>query len=107
ILPTLRAVMLETTGRDIPVAITEANSHWSAALGGVASPDSHYNAIWWADVLGRLIQHDPTIVAYFDLQSNSRRGGWGLMATYEVRPTYYVYQIYKQFGQTRLFAEST
>lgn len=106
ILPSMRRVIAETTGRDIPVAITEANSHWSAALGGEASPDSHYNAIWWADVLGRLIQHDPFIVGYFDLQSNNRRGGWGLMATYEVRPTYYVYQIYRQFGQKRVFAES-
>lgn len=106
ILPSVRQVIAETVGRDIPVAITEANSHWSAALGSEASPDSHYNAIWWADVLGRLIQHDPFIVGYFDLQSSGKRGGWGLMAVYEVRPTYYVYQIYKQFGQIRLFAES-
>lgn len=107
ILPALRAIIQEETGRDLPVAITEVNSHWSDSIGGEATNDSYYNAIWWADVLGRLIQHDPAIVAYFDLQSSNRRGGTGLMATYEVRPTYYVYQLYQQFGQTRLLAEST
>jgi hypothetical protein len=105
-LDNLRAVVQETTGRELPVAVTEANSHWSAALGGEASPDSHYNAIWWADVLGRLIQDDPFAVGYFQLQSSDGLGGWGLLEQYTVRPTYYVYQVYKQFGTQRLLSES-
>ncbi len=106
IIPNLRQVVLEETGRDLPVAVTEANSHWSKAIGGEATPDSHYNAIWWADALGRMLRHEPFIVAYFDLQSSDGRGTWGLMATYNVRPTYYVYQFYQRFGQQMVEAQS-
>lgn len=106
ILPSLRAVILETTGRDdIPVAITEANSHWSANIGGEATPDSHFNAIWWADVLGRLINDQPYSVLYFDFQSFDARGGWGLLNRYNVRPTYYTYQLYQQFGTELVASE--
>lgn len=103
ILPNLRQVIEETTGRtDLLVAVTEANSHWSSNSGTEASPDSHYNAIWWADVLGRLIKNQAFIVNYFDLQSKESRGGSGLLATYTVRPTYYVYQLYQRFGNQLL-----
>ncbi|MAU12785.1 MAG: hypothetical protein CL607_23380 [Anaerolineaceae bacterium] len=98
-LENLRQVILEETGRtDLPVAITEANSHWSSASQGEASPDSHYNAVWWADSFGRLLQDEPEIIGYFDFQSLPSRGGWGLLARNDVRPTYYTYQLYKQFG---------
>ncbi|GAB4518094.1 MAG: hypothetical protein OHK0046_25430 [Anaerolineae bacterium] len=107
ILPALRAVIEETTGRtDLPVAVTEANSHWSANQQGEATPDSHYNAVWWADVLGRLISDQPFIVNYFDMQSAARRGAWGLLEVYNVRPTYYTYQIYQRFGTTLVESES-
>lgn len=107
IIPFLRDVIAETTGRDIPIAITEVNSHWSAVIGGEASPDSFYNAIWIGDVLGRLIKQGVFIVAYFDLQSSDNRGGFGLFSRYEARPSYYTYQIYKQFGSKLLVANST
>jgi len=108
ILPALRAVIKETTGReDIPVAVTEANSHWSNNIGGEATPDSFYNAIWWADVLGRLIRDGAFIVNYFDFQTGAGRGGWGLLANYDVRPTYYTYQLYQGFGTELLFASSS
>lgn len=108
ILPNLRQVILETTGRDdIPVAITEANSHWSSSIGGEATNDSFFNAIWWADVLGRLIKDQPIIVNFFDFQTSTSRGGWGLLAQYEVRPTYYVYQLYQRFGTELLFSDSS
>ncbi len=108
ILPALRAVIKDTTGReDMPVAITEANSHWSSSIGGEATNDSFFNAIWWADVLGRLISDQATIVNYFDLQSHDGRGGWGLLAKYEVRPTYYTYQLYQRFGTDLVYSESS
>ncbi len=108
ILPSLRAVIEETTGRtDLPVAITEANSHWSGTIRGEATPDSHFNAIWWADVLGRLINEQPAIVAYYELQTQDARGGWGILARFEVRPTYYTYQLYQRFGSELLYADST
>ncbi len=107
-LENLRQVILEETGRDdLPVAITEANSHWSSAQYGDASPDSHYNAIWWADALGRLLQDEPFIVGYFDLQTLPARGGWGLLARDDVRPTYYVYQLYQRFGTQIVATDST
>ncbi len=103
----LRATIREITGRDLPIAFTEVNSHWSAAIGGEASPDSLYNAIWWADVLGRLIREGVFIVAYFDLYSPSGgRGGWGLLDRYNPRPTYYVYQLYQRFGDELVLASS-
>lgn len=106
-LPALRELVDEYTGRDLPVAITEANSHWSAAADGEATPDSHFNAIWWADVLGRLLLDEPFAVGYFDLQSNPGRGGTGLMSRYDPRPTYYVYQLYQRFGTELVFAATT
>ncbi|MFW5696275.1 MAG: GH39 family glycosyl hydrolase [Phototrophicaceae bacterium] len=104
----LRAVVTEITGRtDLPVAITEASSHWSSAQHGEASPDSHYHAIWWADSFGRLLQDAPFIIAYYELQTPTSRGGWGLLGQYEVRPTYYVYQLYQRFGHRVVATESS
>jgi hypothetical protein len=106
IIPNLRAVIRETTGRDLPVAVTEVNSNWSHAVGGEATPDSFYNAIWWGDVLGRMIRQKVDIVAYFLLQCRTSQGGYGLLAGFEVRLTYYVYQMYKHFGDELLYASS-
>lgn len=106
IVPNLRALIRETTGRDLPVAVTEVNSDWTHAIGGEATPDSFYNAIWWGDVLGRLIRQRVDIVAYFLLQCPSALGGYGLLARFDVRPTYYTYQMYKQFGDELLYASS-
>lgn len=106
ILPNLRDVIQQTTGRDIPVAVTEANSHWSSSIRGEATNDSFYNAIWWADVLGRLISDQAVIVGYFDFQSSGDRGGFGLLDRYDVRPSYYTYQLYKQFGTELVASES-
>jgi hypothetical protein len=106
IIPNLRAVIRETTGRDLPVAVSEVNSNWSHATGGEATPDSFYNAIWWGDVLGRMIRQKVDIVAYFILQSDVGQGGWGLIAKFDVRPTYYTYQMYKRFGEELLYASS-
>ncbi|NIS78700.1 MAG: hypothetical protein GTO14_00370 [Anaerolineales bacterium] len=106
IIPNLRVLIRSTTGRDLPIAVSEVNSDWSHATGGDATPDSFYNAIWWGDVLGRLIRQRVDIVAYFLLQSQTRTGGWGLLARFEVRPTYYVYQMYKHFGDELLYASS-
>ena len=104
IIPYLRSLIIETTGRELPIAVTEVNSHWSNAIGGEASPDSFINAIWWADVLGRMIENDVDIVNYFTLQSHPSIGGYGLLTRSQPRPAYYVYQIYKEFGDTLVFS---
>jgi hypothetical protein len=100
IIPNLRSVIREAAGRDLPVAITEINSHWNHVFSGAASPDSHFNAVWWADVLGRMIRQRVDIVNYFALSTASEP--FGLLARYEPRPTYFTYQLYKAFGETLL-----
>ena len=104
IIPYLRNLIIETTGEDLPIAITEVNSHWSNAIGGEATPDSFMNAIWWADVLGRMIANKVDIVNYFSLQSNNSIGGYGLFGRSDPRPTYYVYKIYEDFGENLVFS---
>jgi len=106
IIAVLRQDIQEAVGWDMPIAVTEINSHWTNTGGGEASPDSFYNAIWWADVLGRFIRQKVEIVSYFAL-SASVQSGLGMLARYEPRPTYYVYQIYQHFGTELLNAEST
>lgn len=98
----LHAVVEAETGRDLPIAITEVNSHWSAGIGGQATPDSYANAVWWADVLRQLIDQQTFMVDYFNLQTSDRAGGHGLLARYEVRPTYLTYQLYQQLGDQLL-----
>jgi alpha-L-arabinofuranosidase len=101
----LKKDIQEILGHDMPIAVTEINSHWSNTAGGEASPDSFYNAIWWADVLGRMIRQKVEVVSYFALAA-SPGSGLGMMTSFKARPTYYVYQIYQRFGQELVAAES-
>ncbi len=103
IVPALRAQIREITGRELPIAVTEVNSNWSHQKGGEATPDSLYNAIWWADVLGRMVEQRVEIVAHFALEGG---GGVGLMAYPTPRPTYYVYPLYRRFGSELIYAAS-
>lgn len=102
----LRTVITETTGRDLPIAITEVNSHWNRVIGGEGTPDSRYHAIWWADVLGRLIRQRVDLVNYFTLSSFGDLGGYGLLDRYAPRPTFYVYDLYAMLGDQLLRSES-
>ena len=101
-IPYLRTLIQEHTSRDLPIGVMEINSYWSRASGGETTPDSFANAIWWADVLGRLIRQRVDYVAHFVLQTNASQGGYGLLERTDVRPTYYVYQLYQKFGQELL-----
>jgi hypothetical protein len=103
----LRALIQATTGHDIPIAVTETNSDSSPVVQGEASPDSFYNAIWWADVLGRTIDENVFMVNQFMLtHASGQAGGWGMIAISGVRPTYFVYQMYSHFGVERVYAAS-
>jgi hypothetical protein len=103
----LRGLVRETTGRDLPIGVTEASSDWSSTVQGEGTPDSFYHAIWWADALGRLIDENVVMVNQWDFTTASgEQGGWGLIAISGVRPTYYVYQMYHQFGTERVYAAS-
>ncbi|MBK9926474.1 MAG: hypothetical protein IPP66_14460 [Anaerolineales bacterium] len=104
IVPNLRRIIKETTGTEKPVGVTEFNSNASDAIGSETSTDSFLNAIWLADVLGRMIRTQPDVLAYWLLKNNY--AGHGLMSSFDLRPTYYVYQLYKQFGNQLLMASS-
>ncbi len=106
IIPAIRKTIAETTGKNLPVAVTEVNSHWNKSSGGKATPDSYYNAVWWADVLGRMIRQQVNIVNYFSLSSQSDSGVFGLLGRFDIRPTYYVYQLYRQLGTSLVETES-
>jgi hypothetical protein len=88
------------------VAVTEVNSNWANASGSDATPDSLYNAIWWADALGRMITQRVEIVTFFSLQSNPSTGAYGLLARSAPRPTYFTYQMYQHFGTTLVESSS-
>ncbi len=100
-IPALRRMVRELTGRDLPVGVTEVNSSWSSNSGGQATMDSHANAIWWADSLGRMIRQGTTIVAQFALV-----GEFGLMDKYDPYPIYFVYRMYQRFGDQLVYASS-
>jgi Glycosyl hydrolases family 39 len=101
----LRDLIKTTTGRDLPIAITEVNSDPTAVTNGIATPDSFYNAIWYADVLGRLIQEKVFMVNQFLLAN--RTGGLGLIYNSDIRPMYYVFQMYHHFGANQVYATSS
>ncbi len=103
----LRSIIDETIDRDMPIAITEVNSHWSNSGGGIASPDSYYNAIWWSGVLTTLIHEDVDIVTYFILSSVGANGPFGILDRYEPRPTYFTYLLYSEIGHTLLQSNSS
>jgi hypothetical protein len=102
----LRGLIRQTTGLDLPIAVTEFNSHYNKVTNGEATPDSHYNAIWLADVLGRLMRNDAFMANQWLLASHGDQGGWGLIGYGELRPSYYVYQLYRKFGSEQVYASS-
>ena len=101
----LRAVIREETGRDLPVAVTEFNSHWSQAIGGEATPDSFFSAIWLGDVIGRLIRQKVELATQFLLVSGGE-SGFGILEKYGPRPAYFTYQMYKLFGDQLVYSSS-
>jgi hypothetical protein len=101
-----RELIHQYTGRDIPIAVTEFNSSYGNSVGGDATPDSYYNAIWMADVLGRLIKNGVYMANEFSLVSKGGVGGFGLINGYEVNPSYYTYQVYKKFGNELIYSSS-
>jgi hypothetical protein len=87
----LRKVIRETIGRDLPIAITEVNSDPSSAQLQDASPDSFYNAIWYADVLGQMMNADVFMLNQWSL--SQRSGGLGLIQGTTIRPSFYVFPL--------------
>jgi hypothetical protein len=93
-------------GRDLPIAVTEFNSAYDKSVGGEATPDSHYNAIWLADVLGRMIKNEVFMANEWALTAKGGFGGLGLIGPLDVYPAYYTYQLYKKFGRELIYSSS-
>ncbi len=100
----LRRVIRETLGRDLPIAITELNSDPSSIMLQDVSPDSFYNAIWYADVLGQMMTADVFMVNQWVLSQRST--GLGLFQGTTIRPSFYVFPLYKNFGNEQVYAAS-
>jgi hypothetical protein len=100
----LHSLIKQTLGHDLPVAITELNSDPSNAQLQEASPDSFYNSIWYADTLGQLINADVFMVNQWVL--SQRTTGLGLLKGDLVRPTFYIFPLYKNFGSEQVYAAS-
>ncbi|MGB7537574.1 MAG: glycoside hydrolase family 44 protein [Anaerolineales bacterium] len=100
----LRGLIREILGRDLPIAFTEVNSDPSAVMQQEASPDSFYNAIWYADILGQMMNADVFMVNQWVLSQRST--GLGLLYGSTVRPTFYVFPLYKNFGSEQVYAAS-
>ena len=101
-----RELIHEYAGRDIPIAVTEFNSMYGTPVGGETTPDSHYNAIWMADVLGRMIKNGVFMANEWALATKGGSGGSGIVGQYEVLPAYYTYQMYKKFGNELIYSSS-
>jgi len=93
-------------GRDLPIAVTEFNSAYDKSVGGDATPDSHYNAIWMADVLGRMIKNHVFMANEWALTAKGGFGGLGLVGSVDMYPAYYAYLLYKNFGNELVFSAS-
>ena len=103
----LRARIHELTGRDIPMAITEVNTNYNPTVGGEATPDSLFGALWLADIVGQMARQGLFMFNHWMLTSSgSGQGGWGLIGRGDLRPSYYVYQLYSMFGSELVYAAS-
>lgn len=100
----LRSLTKEILGKELPIAITEVNSDPSSAMLQDVSPDSFYNAIWYADILGQMMNADVFMVNQWVL--SQRTTGLGLFQAETIRPTYYVFPLYKNFGSQQVYAAS-
>jgi hypothetical protein len=100
----LKSLIHQVTGRELPIALTEVNSDPSSRMLQDTSPDSFPNAIWYADVLGQMINSDVFMVNQWVI--SQRGGGLGLLNGDEIRPTFYVFPMYKQFGSQQVYAAS-
>lgn len=101
-----RELIHEYAGREIPIAVTEFNSAYDKSNGGETTPDSHFNAIWMAHVLGSMIKNGVFMANQWALTAKAGYGGLGLIGQDDVFPSYYAYQMYKKFGDELIYSSS-
>jgi hypothetical protein len=104
----VRKIMREVLGKELPIAITEANSDWSGRVDRDTGTDSYRNALWWTEVLGRLIAAQVIMVNQFCLGAIPAQGlGIFGPVSYNSGPTPIAeaYKLYALFGQTLVHAQ--
>lgn len=69
-----RAIMRTYLDHEVPIAITEANSDWSGRVDRDTGTNSYANALWWSDVMARLIQARCEIIAHFCMGAIQAQG---------------------------------
>lgn len=105
-IPNLRARIKKATGHDLPVGVMEFNSDWVGKINGKTTADSVNGALYIADTLGRMMRQHVDIIAQFTLQMSAGSGSLGIFDHYDPRPVYFVYTLYKQFGNNLVAASS-
>ena len=63
LVPALRQMIQQTTGEDLPIAITEINT-----TPGQGGPPANLSALWWAETLGKLMSNQVNYVAFFSTE---------------------------------------
>ena len=53
-----------------------------------------------------MIRNDALMMNQWMLSSGRGQGGWGLVSGDGLRPSYYVYQMYRKFGSQRVYTSS-
>jgi len=105
----VRGLMREVLGKEVPLAITEANSDWSGRVDELTGTNSFRNALWWTDVLGRLIAKQCTVVNQFCMGAISGQG-LGIFGPVSYSsgplPVYQTYTLFHKFGSMLVHASS-
>lgn len=84
LLPSLRQLIRQTMGRDLPVAVTEINTNPNAQV-----PTRGQAALWWADTLGSLMNQQADFVAFFSAEG--------------VEPPYPLFNANATYSQTAMY----
>jgi hypothetical protein len=84
LLPSLRQLIRQTMGRDLPVAITEINTNPNALV-----PTRGQAALWWADTLGSLMNQQADFVGFFSAEG--------------VEPPYPLFNADATYSQTAMY----
>jgi hypothetical protein len=84
LLPSLRQLIRQTMGRDLPVAITEINTNPNDLV-----PTRGQAALWWADTLGSLMNQQADFVAFFSAEG--------------VQPPYPLFNTNASYSQTAMY----
>ncbi len=105
IIKSLKEEIKHITGRNIPLAITEFNLTWDWLAKGEGACNSFYAGLWLADFLGTLQENEIFMATFWDIMED---GSIGFLEheTYKPFPTYYVFQMHKQFKGSLIGVES-